>query len=181
MKTNIEIEFKSKINEETYEKLIKQYDLSSSCFSQTNYYFDTDNLDLLNQHIALRIREKNQNYKITLKKGSPEGALEQHIIIDFEKAQELLANGFETSAYFQELNYKVKFLAKLTTKRVKMLYEGGVIFLDKSTYNDHVDYEIEFEHNNYDLGEKQFKDFLSAHQIAYMETHKKSYRALMTR
>lgn len=181
MKVNIEIEVKSRINEKTYQELLSYYDLNSLTFKQTNYYFDTPELNLLNQFVTLRIREKNNSCKITLKQRAPNGCLEQHLIIDSHTKHELLKNGFNVGTYFQNIDYEVKYLAKLVNTRVKMLYDGGTIFLDKSTYNNITDYEIEYEHNDYKLCQKNFLSFLEKHHIKYEALDKKSYRALMAR
>ena len=41
MYTSLEIEFKTAISKDEYEKLIKLFDLENDIFTQTNYYFDT--------------------------------------------------------------------------------------------------------------------------------------------
>ena len=45
MKTNLEIEFKTLIDEETYEKMLKKFDLENNVFEQINHYFDTEKAD----------------------------------------------------------------------------------------------------------------------------------------
>ena len=51
MYTSVEIEFKTKISKDEYEKLIKLFDLKDKIFSQTNYYFDTPNRSLIENGI----------------------------------------------------------------------------------------------------------------------------------
>lgn len=181
MKVNMEIEYKSKLDEKAYLKLLKDYDLASSQFVQTNYYFDTNMLDLLKLYITLRIRQKGDQLKITMKRRAPIGSLEQHIVIDEVKKEDYLANGFLTKNLFPEIDYEVFFQTKLVNTRVKMLYEDGVIFIDKSEYNGITDYEIEFEHNDDDLCRKIFLEFLKENKIPYQKAEKKSYRALIAR
>ena len=62
MNKNIEIEFKTAINKDKYEELLKQFHLEDNIFKQMNYYFDTDAFDLNQQKIVLRIRNKRQNF-----------------------------------------------------------------------------------------------------------------------
>ena len=81
MKTNLEIEFKTLIDEETYEKMLKKFDLENNVFEQINHYFDTEKADLINNHYVLRIRQKGQNFKLTSKSHSKEGAFEKHIFL----------------------------------------------------------------------------------------------------
>ena len=63
MYTSVEIEFKTEISKEEYEKLINLYDLKDKISSQINYYFDTQKHELINKKIVLRIREKSYNIK----------------------------------------------------------------------------------------------------------------------
>ena len=80
MNTSLEIEFKTAINEEMYEVLIKKYHLKDKTFIQINHYFDTENKEIINQKNILRIRQKGDNYKITKKEPSPNGTIETHKI-----------------------------------------------------------------------------------------------------
>jgi len=181
VKKNIEIEFKTQIDENTYNQLLHKYNLKSSQFHQTNYYFDTDSLDLLNRYITLRIRVKKDSVKLTLKQRAIEGSLEEHYIIDDTKSAKLLKKGFNTSTFFPQINYDVKYLTKLDNYRITMLYENGIIFFDKSTYNGITDYEIEYEHGNYEVGLNNFNKFLMENNLKLTKMNKKSYRALTTR
>ena len=56
MKTNIEIEFKTLIDENTYLKMLKLFNLENNVFEQINHYFDTDKLFILIQidHVFVR-------------------------------------------------------------------------------------------------------------------------------
>ena len=89
MYTNLEIEFKCKIDKETYLKLLKEFYLANYVNKQTNYYFDTLDYKLRNKHITLRIREKEYNVKLTLKTNVSEGILEKHIILDKNDAKKI--------------------------------------------------------------------------------------------
>lgn len=179
MNENKEIEFKTFISKEKYEELIHEFDLENNIFSQTNFYFDTENLDLMNQQIVLRIRQKGNNYKLTKKIRADIGADETHIFISKEKASEMLEHGFD--AHIIDLPYQVKRIAELTTYRVSFPYKDGTIFIDRSEYYGKVDYEIEYEVDEVEPGTKSFQDFLSFHQIPYKESIRKSKRAFENR
>ena len=56
MTVNKEIEFKTLITKEQYEKLLKDFNLENNIFTQTNYYFDTEDAKLLQEKTVLRIR-----------------------------------------------------------------------------------------------------------------------------
>lgn len=178
---NKELEFKTIITKEQYESLLKEFDLENNIFSQTNYYFDTEDTKLLNSHIVLRIRQKGENYKLT-KKAEAEaevGADETHIFISKDKANELLENGFD--AKIMDLPYFVRKMAQLTTFRVKTPYLSGTLFFDKSEYYGNVDYEIEFEVDDIIEGEKDFNNFLEKHSIIRRDPIRKSQRAFNNR
>ena len=42
----------------------------------------------------------------------------------------------------------LKILTSLTTDRIDVEYEGGLLSIDRNTYSGKTDYEIEFEYNN---------------------------------
>lgn len=175
MSTNKEIEFKTFITEEMYNKLIEDFGLDNNVFAQTNHYFDTDDTKLMNEKTVLRIRQKGSNYKITKKTRAEVGADETHIFISKEKALDLLEHGFDASII--GLPYFVHKIAELTTYRVSTPYKNGTLFFDKSVYYGKVDYEIEYEVDEVKEGMQDFKKFLDDYQIEYKESIRKSKRA----
>lgn len=184
-KTNIEIEFKTAIGEKTYYDMLQLFDLESNVFKQTNYYFDTDNFDLNKQHIVLRIRQKgNNHFKVTSKKQSRESgneAFESHVLLQKNEVQDMIENGFNTTKYFDDIDYFVTFKASLDNYRVSTYYESGTLFFDRSDYHGITDYEIEFEYHDYDQGKAIFDNFLSNHNIKFKSAKRKSERALKTK
>ena len=179
MYKNKEIEFKTIITEEQYLSLLKEFDLENNIFSQTNHYFDTDDTKLLNDKTVLRIRQKGNNYKLTKKTRAEIGANEEHILLTKDKALELLEKGFD--AEIIGLPYFVHKMAELTTHRASAPYKNGTIFFDKSEYYGKVDYEIEYEVDDVESGEKDFSNFLKSHNITYKESIRKSKRAFDNR
>lgn len=179
MNTNKEIEFKTFITKEQYDSLINEFGLDNNIFMQTNHYFDTEDTKLMNEKTVLRIRQKGSNYKLTKKTRANVGADETHILLTKEKADEMLANGF--NAEIIEIPYYVKKVAELSTFRASAPYKNGTIFFDKSVYYDNVDYEIEYEVDDVKEGQIDFKDFLKSHNITYNESIRKSKRAFDNR
>lgn len=175
MKHNLEIEFKTAIQKETYDELLKQFDLENNVFKQTNYYFDTDNLDLDNSKIVLRIRQKGNQYKLTSKSHSNEGAFETHVFITEEEALKMLRDGFDASII--NLSFYVRKVSELSTYRVSTSYKNGVIFFDKSVYYGKTDYEIEYEADSQEQGKKDFDSFLNEYNIDLVKSVRKSSRA----
>ena len=177
MYSNVEIEFKCKIDEKTYEKLINKLDLGNRIFEQTNFYFDTPEKTLLNQKLVLRIRKKSENYyKITLKSQSVHETFEKHVLLTKEKALDMLSNGFDTNEYF-DFSYFVTHQATLINHRASVIHESGKLFLDKSEYNNTTDYEIEYEAIDYSKGLQIFNKFLENENIPFVKSKKKSERA----
>lgn len=175
MTKNIEIEFKTFISEDVYNNLIKEFELENNIFSQTNYYFDTEDTLLMQEKTVLRIRQKGSNYKLTKKTRAEVGADETHLLISKEQAENFLKNGFD--AKIINLPYYVKNIAQLTTHRASTPYKNGTLFLDKSEYYGKVDYEIEYEVDEEKEGLKDFKNFLDSHNITFKESIRKSKRA----
>ncbi|MBQ9124064.1 MAG: CYTH domain-containing protein [Acholeplasmatales bacterium] len=175
MIVNKEIEFKTFISEDDYVNLLKEFELENNIFAQTNFYFDTEDTKLMAEKTVLRIRQKGNNFKLTKKTRAEVGADETHILLAKDKALELLANGFD--AKIIELPYFVTKIAELTTYRASVPYKNGTLFLDKSVYYGHVDYEIEYEVDDVKQGTKDFNTFLDTYHIKFKESIRKSKRA----
>jgi len=175
MTVNKEIEFKTLITKEQYEKLLKDFNLENNIFTQINYYFDTEDTKLMQEKTVLRIRQKNNSYKLTKKTRALVGADETHILLSKEHALELLENGFDASII--GIPYFVTNIAKLVTYRVSCPYRNGVLFFDRSEYYNQIDYEIEYEVDEIEQGKKDFSEFLNEYNIVYKESIRKSKRA----
>lgn len=171
----IEIEFKNPVSEKTYTKLLKEYSLENNVFLQTNYYFDSKEFTLEKKHIVLRIRLRANKYKVTLKRGTLQGAIEEHVLISEAKALDMIKNGFNLKEFFDD-DLEVSFIGKLDNHRVSMPYRDGELFLDKILYFDNIDYEIEYEVDSFEQGEIYFKQFLTEHQIKEEPFLRKSSR-----
>lgn len=64
MQKSIEVEFKTMLTEEEYNRLMKQFEGNKTDF-QTNHYFDTPRFSLKAYKTSLRVRER-ENFEITL-------------------------------------------------------------------------------------------------------------------
>ncbi len=175
MRHNLEIEFKTFITKEKYEGLLKIFNLENNVFKQTNHYFDTANLDLDSKEVVLRIRQKGLNYKLTSKSHSKEGAYETHILLNEQEANKMLMDGFDANMI--HLPHYVRKVSELSTHRVSTAYKNGIIFFDKSVYYGKTDYEIEYEADNFDQGQRDFESFLLEYDIPFVKSIRKSFRA----
>ncbi len=175
MKHNLEIEFKTFITKEKYNDLLKVFELENNVFLQINHYFDTTNLDLVKNQVVLRIRQKNTNYKLTSKSHSEEGAFETHLLLNEIEANNMLRDGFD--AKIINIPHFVHKVSELSTYRVSTAYKNGVIFFDKSVYYGKTDYEIEYEADTFEQGQKDFESFLIEYNIPFVTSIRKSFRA----
>jgi len=179
MNHNHELEFKTIISEDSYHSLIENYVLKDNIFLQTNHYFDTSKLDLSDQSIVLRIRQKGDRFfKLTIKSQQDGNAYESHILLTPEQAEKMIHYGFNTKDFFVDLDYQVYFVASINNFRASMPYYQGVMYIDRCEYCGTVDYELEYEVPEYEEGYEQFLKFLEKHHILKVSTKRKSDRAL---
>lgn len=172
---NIEIEYKTKIDKDTYLKLVYELFKGENEEIQTNYYFDTDDLFFINNKQMIRIRHNitKNYYELCIKTFDGEKIIEDNTIINEDEFLKKLENGFEIK------NKKVNYITNLKTYRFFKELQRGTLFLDRSYYSEIVDYEIEFEANSLDkLDYKYFKDFLKSYNIKYIKIPSKSKRAI---
>lgn len=187
MKQELEIEFKNLLTEEEYEKLFSYFfNKQDTGFSQKNVYFDTEDFDLKNSQCALRIRIKNKQAELTLKTPFEGHHHETNINLDLDEAEEMIKEGRftlppELLKLLREtisLNKRtVNKLAELDTFRHEKEYKGCLIVLDKSSYHDAVDFELEVEAPSIEIGNNIFKSILEEFAIPERVTPNKIARA----
>ncbi|MCR5706568.1 MAG: CYTH domain-containing protein [Acholeplasmatales bacterium] len=176
MKTSLEIEFKTFITEEKYNELLKSLGQEDNILIQTNHYFDDELESIQNQKKVLRIRQKGNQYKLTKKSKSDEGNVENHIYLTESQALDMLKNGFDASIINEPIT--VHKIGELTTYRTKFPYKSGNVFLDKSLYNNKVDYELEYEAQDKEIGKKEFDEILKEYGIDFKQSYSKFKRAM---
>ncbi len=174
MKTSIEIEFKTLIDKDKYEEMIDAFDLRENIFYQTNFYFDTPDFKLRQNGMALRIRHRNNKYKLTLKRPKDNCLYEDSIVIPEEVALDYLQNGFNLKDF--GMDYDVALKANQETYRAVTPYKEGKLFFDQCNYANTTDYEIEYEADDYNTGLKLFHEFLNDYQIKKTEIEHKIER-----
>ena len=170
MSSNIEIEAKSLISEDEYEKIIDKLNLGKyRKFKQTNYYIDTEDRFLKRNGIALRIREKDENFELTLKTPLSEGLLEKNENIscrglDNLKNKQIFPEG-NIKKFLEILGVSIKelkVLTSLTTERISMDYSIYHIDLDKNIYSNIVDYELEVESSSMENAKEEITNILTS-------------------
>ena len=107
MSQNLEIEFKNMLTKEEYERLIKTFQFhKSSIYTQENHYFDTAHFDLKEKGSALRIRQKDGKFELTLKQPCKEGLLETNQVLSPAEASKAMTENKLPNGMVKELNPK---------------------------------------------------------------------------
>src|SRR5699024_1700925 len=150
---------------------------------QTNYYFETKEFALKNNQSALRIREKNGRYTLTLKEPHPDGILETHDSMT-QADVELWLQGRpvpQTNVTKQLKNlgvseHSLRAYGALKTER--FFYRKNEIdyMLDKSFYHGIIDYELEIEAKSKEAGLEALHNLLQKHNIVERKAQPKIAR-----
>lgn len=186
MSEQIEIEFKNILTKEEFNHLKERFRIQFEQFAvQKNHYFDTKNFDLKKYNSALRIREKNSSYEMTLKQPlkNQKGLLETNWDLNQMTANRIIKDGgipdSKIADKIKELTIDpetIHYFGTLTTKRVEVPYKSGLLVLDNSSYFQIEDYEVEFEVTNYEQGKKEFDQLLREANIPKRPTKNKVQR-----
>ncbi|AXI08796.1 CYTH domain-containing protein [Oceanobacillus sp. 143] len=183
MAQEIEIEYKNLLTKDEFQRLLDNLPFPEYSEVQTNYYFETKDFQLKENGSALRIREKNGSYRLTLKEPHTLGLLETHDVLTKQEATDWV-NGkiipkehiakqlLEKGIAFESLSY----YGSLITERREAQYKGVLIVLDISKYNGKTDYEFELEAQNKDVGLETFLNILSEYNIRKKQTPNKIQR-----
>ncbi|WP_019240516.1 MULTISPECIES: CYTH domain-containing protein [Bacillus] len=185
MKQEIEIEFKNLITEKEFRTLCEKFSITEKDFKyQINHYFDTEDFSLKNHQSALRIREKNHSFTLTLKQPHNEGLLETHEELTEAEAQSIISNDKSINGSISNIlqkdfdisaNQLISF-GSLATKRAEINYKGGILVLDHSSYLGNEDFELEYEVTDFSTGKEYFDNLLQSLNIPHRKTDNKIKR-----
>ncbi|MBY0121009.1 CYTH domain-containing protein [Bacillus sp. S/N-304-OC-R1] len=181
---HIEIELKNIVTKEEFNSLIQYFNFcEEDFFSQENHYFDTKDFALKKAGCALRIRQKNNQFELTLKQPHNEGLLETNEYIEAHTAEKMFQSGEIISQsiknLIREMNIdpaNMQYFGSLTTRRAETKYNNGLIVLDHSFYLNKEDYEIEYEVSNREEGLEVFSSLLTQLRIPLRKTENKIMR-----
>ena len=184
MSQELEIEFKNILEEDEYRLLLSAFSISEDKkVIQENFYFDTPEFSLKDVGAALRIREKNGIYTLTLKQPVERGLLETHQVLSKEEAEQMLNGGNiiegEVVSILKGLSIEtsdIRFFGSLKTKRAEVEYKNGLLVLDKSYYLNQIDFEVEYEVTDEVSGKEVFKELLQQYKIPFRKTDNKILR-----
>ncbi|MDV2685076.1 CYTH domain-containing protein [Alkalihalophilus lindianensis] len=184
MTQEIEIEVKSLVDEPAFSQLLQFLNKSmKQAVMQKNHYFETTDQALKQAKSALRIREKNNTFTLTLKEPYQDGLLETHQTLSSLEVDRAIKEGDiprgEVMHQLKELDINpatLSYLGTLTTERLECDYKNGALCFDKSTYLGQVDYEIEFEGNSLEHATHSLESLFSENGIKQVPTPNKVQR-----
>lgn len=184
MSENIEIEFKNLLIKEEYRQLLKIFQISKSLIkTQINHYFDTPGFSLKAEKMALRVREKEDQYELTLKQPATIGLLETNQILQTEAAKNFIKQGVFPEGLIKEKLFsqniaieQIKYFGTLITNRAEINYHDGLLVFDHSSYLNIEDFELEYEVKDAEKGKEIFKSLLSKLNIPPRKTENKIQR-----
>src|SRR5699024_3859713 len=146
----LEIEFKNMLSGQEYGRLEEKYFSSQKPVVQTNFYIDTPDLDMRKNRILLRIRDAEGIQMMTLKEPTEKGVMEYHGEVSGElnfdrdiRPAELpeLVRG-ELARYDIDIS-RLKIYGALSTERRQVPYREGLRVLDRNTFLDEEDFDLE--------------------------------------
>lgn len=183
MAQEIEIEFKTMLTKDEFELLRNNMPFPERPIVQTNHYFETTRFALKNSHSALRIREKKDQFTLTLKEPHPEGILETHDSLSKQDAKQWLQGKPVPQPHVTQQLQKLEvnerdlqYYGALRTERYIYRENNIDYMLDKSFYHGVVDYELEIEAKSYDAGLEALQLLLQKYNITERKAQAKIAR-----
>ncbi|EEU7817715.1 CYTH domain-containing protein, partial [Listeria monocytogenes] len=184
MVKELEIEFRNLLTKEEYDTLIESFHVKEDdFFEQTNYYLDTTNFDLKKRHSALRIRQLETQYQLTLKTPEARGLMETTQILGKDQASAIIAGANipvgPVRDTLKELGIKhenLQVFGSLKTIRAEKDYKKGLLVFDKNFYGSISDFDLEYEVADYDKGKEIFDKLLKEYQITNQPAENKVAR-----
>ncbi|MFD2759816.1 CYTH domain-containing protein [Lentibacillus juripiscarius] len=183
MTQEIEIEYKNMLTKSEFDRLLASLPFPEEAHTQTNYYFETPDFSLKEHGCALRIREKDGSFTLTLKEPHSTGLLETHNELTRQQADSWLngkpANANKTADQLADKGIHTDDLlyhGSLTTHRRELTYGDVLLVLDDNTYLGKTDYELELEAPSEKTGQTAMQQLLDEFQIEQRETPNKIHR-----
>lgn len=188
MSEYLEIEFKSLLTEKEFSKLLTYFKIAEDdYFTQTNYYFDSSDLQLKQKQISVRIRILSLTAELTLKIPASEGLLEINEPLPLDLATTLIESNHlpQHGIVYNKLaslGFHVNDLAligSLKTKRAEKQIPEGLLALDESWFGNQHDFEIELEVSNAYQGKQAFLALLKKLNVKEKITPSKIHRMMI--
>ena len=180
MKINHEIEFKTLITEDVFQKMVQDYS-NAEIHDQTNTYYESTSCNMKEMGFAMRIRDLEGNHLFTMKQKAEQGHQEYEMYLDDNSPEALFHP--ELKLLFDRFHITGPFviMGSLHTIRRSIQLNYGELCLDENEYCGIKDYEIEFEIDNDHQQEAQeeFEQLLNAYNITYRQAKPKRTRCIL--
>jgi len=174
---HIEIEYKMLLGIDQYQDILTSIQDKAECIKQSNMYLDSKIAPLYLNKQSLRCRVINdQFYELTLKQKREKDNLELNFDLNKDEFDLLKTNPYMiVSKYINDMPSDIEIIGQLDNIRYEW-EDNGIYALDKSSYFNKIDYEIEYEALNYEQKENyEQKDnlvrFLKKYNIEFKENH----------
>ncbi|MBC2109558.1 CYTH domain-containing protein [Listeria innocua] len=173
MVKELEIEFRNLLTKEEYNRLIEDFRIKEDdFFEQTNFYLDTADFGLKERNSALRIRQLETQYQLTLKTPEARGLMETTQILAADQATAITDGANIPVGPVRDtlkeigINHEdLQVFGSLKTIRAEKDYKKGLLVFDKNFYGSISDFDLEYEVSDYDKGKEIFDKLLKEYQI----------------
>ena len=158
MMSNVVKEYESRImlTESEYFEIVSHFMRlypNKHFLKNVNIYFDTEDLYLRKNHITLRIRIINDvKCELTLKKTGTNGDDEINDTINLSQVDAIVKGDYfpdgEVKNYLLSLPYTLNLYKQITTLinlRLEIENEDHLLVIDKNSYGEIIDYNLEIE------------------------------------
>ncbi|EJQ0569506.1 CYTH domain-containing protein [Listeria innocua] len=173
MVKELEIEFRNLLTKEEYDRLIEDFRIKEDdFFEQTNFYLDTADFGLKERNSALRIRQLETQYQLTLKTPEARGLMETTQILAADQATAITDGANIPVGPVRDtlkeigINHEdLQVFGSLKTIRAEKDYKKGLLVFDKNFYGSISDFDLEYEVSDYVKGKEIFDKLLKEYQI----------------
>ncbi|MBF2441837.1 CYTH domain-containing protein [Listeria innocua] len=173
MVKELEIEFRNLLTKKEYDRLIEDFRIKEDdFFEQTNFYLDTADFGLKERNSALRIRQLETQYQLTLKTPEARGLMETTQILAADQATAITDGANIPVGPVRDtlkeigINHEdLQVFGSLKTIRAEKDYKKGLLVFDKNFYGSISDFDLEYEVSDYDKGKEIFDKLLKEYQI----------------
>ena len=178
--SNIAKEFESRImlTDDEYLSIVSFYMKlypNKHFIQNTNVYYDSDDLFLRKQGITFRLRIINDiSSELTIKIKGKNGDTEINDKLNIAQYNLLKNNNIfpdgEVKKYLSTLPYSIneyKVITTLFNRRLEIEFDDHLLVIDKNTYSDIVDYNLEIEtKDNIESAQRHLKKYIEKFHLS---------------
>ena len=177
---NMEYEERVMITENQYSQILEEYSkYECKRITNTNYYFDYEDLQLTNTGMVLRARNiDDQIFELTLKIKQENGDMEVNHPLTSNEFNDIIENekipDSEVLVLLKSKNIdldKIELISSLKTERIEIQFPEYLFVIDKNYYKNKVDFNLEVESTS----KKEAKTYLNQIISQFGIENKKDY------